>query len=258
MRCVPQPKWADAHRVHSTAIRPIDMPETSSSVNANCNGGDGAAGGGASGYGAGVRHVRVGDACFAALVFLVLARPAQVRAAEQPALIPNVPQPNFNPTVAGTGPLLLNPPAFDLPRSLQANGVPLDDLFSPSDFRPRGNSVLQHPVPATSLDATPQLRVTSVWQRLVDYRSHGRVRLLTLWETGGSSVSLQAGKKGQPSLQWTSRSMNRGGATRGVFDQLLSISVAGAGRSLRPTRSIANEPPTRAVKTLEAGFGPNK
>jgi hypothetical protein len=76
------------------------------------------------------------------------------------------------------------------------------------------------------------LRGTTVWQRLSDYRSRDRVRVVTLWETGGSSVSLQAGKKGDPSLQWTSRLMNRGGATRGLLDQVFATSVGGVARSL--------------------------
>ncbi len=101
------------------------------------------------------------------------------------------------------------------------------------------------------------LRDTSVWQRLADYRAHGRIRLLTLWETGGSSVSLQAGKKGEPSLQWTSRSMNRGGATRGVLDQL--VSMAGANRAFKPaSRPSTIETMPRIPKTAEAGLGANK
>src|SRR5260370_42117606 len=79
------------------------------------------------------------------------------------------------------------------------------------------------------------LRGTTVWQRLSDYRSRDRVRVVTLWETGGGSVSLQAGREGDPSLQWTSRLMSRGGATGGLLDQMFSTSLGGAARGLHLT-----------------------
>ncbi len=54
------------------------------------------------------------------------------------------------------------------------------------------------------------------------------MRLLTLWESRGGAISLQAGKRGDPSLQWNSRIMNHDGSTRGLFDRLLSMSFGGA------------------------------
>jgi hypothetical protein len=88
-----------------------------------------------------------------------------------------------------------------------------------------------------------------------EYRSHDRVRLLTLWESSESTVSLQAGKRGDPSLQWTSRSMNRGGSTRGLLDRLFAVSLAGAGnrlrRSDRPTGAAAA--PSQASVPVVAG-----
>ena len=84
------------------------------------------------------------------------------------------------------------------------------------------------------------LRGTTVWQRMSEYKSRDRVRLLTLWESSASTVSLQAGKGGDPSLQWTSRVMNRGGSTRGLLDQLFSVSFVGAGNAQRgATRSTS-------------------
>jgi hypothetical protein len=100
--------------------------------------------------------------------------------------------------------------------------------FSSTDFRPRKRSVFERdPVFGTSADAS-LLQNTTVWQRMSEYRSQDRVRLLTLWETRGSAVSLQAGKHGDPSLQWNSRFMNHDGSSRGLFDRLLSISFGGA------------------------------
>jgi len=114
--------------------------------------------------------------------------------------------------------LFAAPEPFSVPGALQ------ESTFS-KDFRPRAHSLF---------DVDPHLNVaddslindTTVWQRLSEYRAHDRVRVLTLWESGASTVSLQAGKHGDPSLQWTSRLMNHGGATRGLLDRLFSFSTA--------------------------------
>jgi hypothetical protein len=101
--------------------------------------------------------------------------------------------------------------------------------YSAKDFRPRGRSVFDTDPrgPAEdnlAFDAT-------IWQRLKEYRNRDKIRVLTLWESGASSVSLQTDRKGGPSLQWTSRLMNRGGATRGLLDRLFPVSVFGSGIS---------------------------
>ena len=91
----------------------------------------------------------------------------------------------------------------------------------------------------------PQLNVTddaliddtTVWQRLAEYRTRDRVQVLTLWKSGASTVSLQAGKKGSPTLQWTSRLMNRGAATRGLLDRLFPVSAFGESSGSRASRS---------------------
>jgi hypothetical protein len=48
-----------------------------------------------------------------------------------------------------------------------------------------------------------------------------------LWETRGSNVSLQAGKKGDPSLQWSSSWTSQGRTSHGLLDRLLSASLNG-------------------------------
>jgi hypothetical protein len=106
-------------------------------------------------------------------------------------------------------------------------------IFSATDFRPRKRTVFDRDPVVNSLGDAPMLRGTTVWQRMADYKSHDRVRLLTLWESSVSTVSLQAGKRGDPSLQWTSRSMNTGGSTRGLLDRLFAVSLAGASNRLR-------------------------
>jgi hypothetical protein len=146
------------------------------------------------------------------------------------------------------------PTPFALPETYALMGLPEIKTFPADDFRPRGHSIFDETSPVDT-DNAPMLRGSSVWQRLRDFRSHGRVRLLTLWETAGSSVSLQAGKKGEPSLQWTSRSLNRGGATRGLFDQLFSVPLASASRHLHfaPRGGGNPELATPAPKLLDGG-----
>jgi hypothetical protein len=134
--------------------------------------------------------------------------------------------------------------------------LPASKSFSSAEFRPRGRSILETDSRAGDLENAPMLRSTTVWQRLSDYRSRDRVRVVTLWETGGSSVSLQAGRKGDPSLQWTSRLMNRGGATRGLLDQMFATSLGGVARGLHLTpHSGGADALGKPSKPLEGVFG---
>ena len=75
--------------------------------------------------------------------------------------------------------------------------APVDDAASPrfsaTDFSPRKHTVLDAEPAAAAYSDTPMLHGTTVWQRMNDYRSHDRVRLLTLWQSSGSILSLQAG-----------------------------------------------------------------
>lgn len=125
--------------------------------------------------------------------------------------------------------------------------------FSSMDFRPRKSTLFDRDPVAAAYDDTPMLHGTTVWQRLGDFKSHDRVRLLTLWESRGSTISLQAGRKGDPSLQWTSRLMNRGGSTRGLLDQWFSVSLANAGNRLRN----ASRPEGTAVPSKLTNFPVN-
>ena len=145
------------------------------------------------------------------------------------------------PALGGTksfvGPLFA-PPLY-LPGTYALPDLTEPKSYSAKDFRPRGRSVLETDprgpaVDNLAFDAT-------IWQRLNEYRNRDKIRVLTLWESGASSVSLQTDRKGGPSLQWTSRLMNRGGATRGLLDRLFPVSVFGNGIShslaARPTSS---------------------
>jgi hypothetical protein len=111
----------------------------------------------------------------------------------------------------------------------------IDDGFSATEFRPRKHSGASSDSArsgASIIDA-PMLRSTSVWQHLADYKSQDRVRLLTLWQMRGSSLSLQAGRRGAPSLQWSTPWVHREGTSRGLFDRLLAMPARAAGNTLR-------------------------
>jgi hypothetical protein len=106
------------------------------------------------------------------------------------------------------------------------------------------------------LEDAPMMGAPTIWQRLSEYRSSGRVRLLTLWETGGNSVSLSAGKKGEPSLQWTSRLTNRGNASHGLLDRLFSTSLTGASQRLHfSSHTMSAESLGKPVKPVDIGSG---
>jgi hypothetical protein len=175
------------------------------------------------------------DGMLVGLVLFTLARSGDVLAGEQAPIVKPL-----DPTPGIFGRL---PPALTLPTTLTSTfsipGIfdtpPALDLpaFSNTEFRPRKHTVFDADPAVYAYSDTPMLRGTTVWQRLSEYKSRDRVRLLTLWESTGSTVSLQAGKRGDPSLQWTSRAMNRGGSTLGLFDQWFSLSLAHAGNSVR-------------------------
>jgi hypothetical protein len=205
-----------------------------------------------------IRHGGVCDLLFLTLVFVILVRTGNAVAGEQVSIAGGPIKPDYNTRPAAGQESLASPASlFDLPHTYHAAEVGSGDASSPGDFRPRRPSLLQRESPDAAREDTPMPHDTSVWQRLAEYRAHGRVRLLTLWESGASSVSLQAGKKGEPSVQWTSRSMNRGGATRGVFDQLVSMAGASRGFHPAPHPSQAEAPP-RPGKLPELGLGTNK
>jgi hypothetical protein len=138
-------------------------------------------------------------------------------------------------------PALITAPEFTAPE-LIAPVAGDSQAFSTTEFRPRKHSVLDADPAANSFGDAPMLRGTTVWQRLSEYRARDRVRVLTLWESGGSTVSLQAGKGGSPSLQWTSGAMIHGAATRGLLDRLFAVSLASAGNRLRRPDRPASAP----------------
>jgi hypothetical protein len=143
--------------------------------------------------------------------------------------------------------------AMTAPGIFSAPALDGTQAFSTTDFRPRKRTVLDSDPAVNLFSDAPLLRTTTVWQRMSDYKSHDRVQVLTLWESSGSTVSLQAGHRGDPSLQWTSRLMNHGGSTQGILDRLFSVSLAGATAGLRnATRSSGTPANTKPAATQAA------
>jgi hypothetical protein len=183
------------------------------------------------------------------LVLITLFRTSEALAGDEVSI--SAAAPTVNPLIAASA-------RSSTPASAQLTADPVflfvpkaDDLhvFSATEFFPRKHTVFDREPPVGD---APMLRGTTVWQRLDEYRVHDGVRLLTLWESRGSTVSLQAGKRGDPSLQWSSRLTSHGGTTRGLLDQLFSVSIAGAGSTLRNATHAVNssspvKPPATAV-----------
>lgn len=150
------------------------------------------------------------------------------------------------------------------PRAAQAAAAPMfsapfvsakplaDDAFSATEFRPRKHSVagFDSATSGASILDAPMLQSTSVWQQMAEYKSQDRVRLLTLWQTRDSSLSLQAGKHGAPSLQWSTPWVHRAGTTRGLFDRLLAVPARAAGSNLRSNvpRPTGTSAPSKPVE----------
>ena len=130
----------------------------------------------------------------------------------------------------------LNARPFDLPPPISAphaDALPVVSepaAYSSKDFRPRGRSVYDAD-PSGSADDNLTFDKT-IWQRLNEYRTRDRVRVLTLWESGVSGVSLQTDRKGNPWLQFTSKLNTRGNATHGLLDRLIPV-TSFTGNSMR-------------------------
>ena len=124
---------------------------------------------------------------------------------------------------------------------------PLTDveMFSATEFRPRKHSLVDvdPSMGGRSVIDAPMTRSGTLSQQMAEFRSEGRVRLLTLWQTRGSSLSLQAGKRGAPSLQWSTPWVHQGSASRGLFDHLLTP----------PPRSAGGNPRNNVPRPMGAG-----
>jgi len=133
----------------------------------------------------------------------------------------------------------LTDPLLTAPSDYRLSQLPETKSYSATEFRPHAHSIF---------DADPRLSPPggtltadkNLMQRLNEYRSHDRVRVLTLWDTGASAISIQTDHRGDPSLQWTSHLFNKGGAKEGLLDQLFPVSVFGGATHV--TRSATSQP----------------
>jgi hypothetical protein len=123
---------------------------------------------------------------------------------------------------------LFAPPLF-APSLESAPSALEPEAFSATEFRPRKHGLLE--ITAGGRESTlrdmPRLQDTSVARQMAEFKSQDRLRLLTLWQSHASSLSLQTGKRGAPSLQWSTPWMHRDAGSRGLFDRLLSVSPRG-------------------------------
>ena len=193
------------------------------------------------------------DRMLIGLMLFTLVRSSEALAADQASLAPAALDAGVGGIRRSSQPI----PTLTLPLDpFTLSAITEKPAFSATDFRPRKPTLFDKDPAASTFGETSLLRDTTVWQRLSEYRSHDRVRVLTLWESKSSSVSLQAGRRGDPSLQWTSRLMNRGGSTQGVLDRWFSTSLARAGMGLRNmTHSRSTAPPTKPADAPAASAG---
>jgi hypothetical protein len=186
--------------------------------------------------------IRTFDPCervFVGLVLWTLIHTTEACAGDQPPVWGPAQNPDFKdlrePTSLSTWSLPV--PATFRPLDVRAPTVPVTQ-----DFRAHPHAA--PPAQSSAIDGESMIRDTSVWQRLEQFRARNQVRVVTLWATGGNSLSLQAGMKGNPSLQWTSRLGSHGGAASG----------GAVGRSLHSAaRSSSPEPGSKPGKSMDAG-----
>jgi len=188
--------------------------------------------------------------CMLTLVLCALAHGSKTLAADaaMPAIAPGQ---AFASPLASKSALDLKPVApHKLLDSPSFSARLEQDDFSATEFRPRRHN-LATPLRSDYGSGDPMFRTTTVWQRLNEFRAQDRVRLLTLWEMGGSNVSLQAGKKGDPSLQWTSSWTSQNRASHGLLDRVLAASVSGMLNRANASRYPASA--VSATKQVIAG-----
>jgi len=199
------------------------------------------------------------DRILLAMVLYAMVRAGQALAGDQAATADSKLLPDAR-TERAPAPSTVQPPAAALPSSLFSTDRSFagGEAFSATEFRPRKHSIgAAESAASEGFGAdSPMLQGTNVWQRMVEFKSQDRVRVLTLLETRGSTLSLQAGKRGGPSLQWSSRSMNRDGATRGLLDRMVSAALRDTGSNSRPSpRPSVAAPATLKPLNLSAAGG---
>jgi hypothetical protein len=171
-----------------------------------------------------------GDPCLFALLICLAVRSNCAEADE------------FHAGARGEGPTQVRPAApasiareplrslssFDLarfPELYTKFAITPDSMYSTADFRPRGAALSATAAIPAGVEPVATLREASFWDRLADFRTSRGIRLLTLWQSSGSTLSLQTGRGSAPSLQWTSRSLGRGEGTHSLLDHFFSTTI---------------------------------
>jgi hypothetical protein len=192
------------------------------------------------------RRSGIRDGVVLTLVLCTLVRASEVLAGDAPSVAGVAAKPHTNDLSQPSPSAAPLPMALSLPSNFAAPASADLQPFSDTEFRPRvHDSKLAGSTRASSLGMDPSLfQSNSVWAQMAASRSADRVRLLTLWQNRGSSLSLQA-KRGGPSLQWSSPWMMRDSASRGLFDRWVpmpfraSPGTAAHGGPTRPASSAA-------------------
>src|SRR5579864_1884414 len=145
------------------------------------------------------RRSRSNCECLVAALVLYSLVPGNASAGDQ-----TLPESRRNSDTQKTALAHLATPWFPAPLAFSAPR-PEMQTFSPTEFRPRRRDLLETASTRSedSIIDAPMLRDTSIARELSEAKSQDRVRLLTLWQSRASSLSLQAGKRGAPSLQWS-------------------------------------------------------
>jgi len=193
--------------------------------------------------------LRAGGACAGDLAFAATTEAPHGRASRQTFSTTALPEFTKHYT--------LSDPLLTAPREYRLSEIPETKSYSTTDFRPRGRSIFDSDsrlgVPVDNLGSN---KSKDLMEQLRQYKSRDHIRVLTLWDTGASAVSIQTDRKGDPSVQWTSHLFNRGGATNGLLDQLFPVSVFGG--STHITRSASSQPSrvSGALSVLHFGNAP--
>jgi hypothetical protein len=185
----------------------------------------------------------------ALMALLLYCLPADASAGDSP----QSPEPRRNTQVPIPMRAQIAAPSYPAPFAFVAPHAEAQ-AFAPTEFRTRRPGLLEASAAADQAFAfeAPILRDTSIARGLSEAKTQDRVRLLTLWQNRASSLSLQAGKRGAPSLQWSTPWMHRDATSRGLFDRWLTVSprsFVNAARSGSPYPSGVTAP----VKTLNSG-----
>lgn len=147
------------------------------------------------------------------------------------------------------------PSLFELPQGFTQNPGLENKSTSSSEFRPHGPSV-SDPDPRLEVPGENFVHEGTIWQRMSEFRNKDRVQVLTLWQMGSNSVSLQSSKHGDPWLQFTSR-LTRG-PTQGLLDRLIPAAAAAAPPSAHaplPQRPVSQPQVSKPTVSSPGHFG---